>query len=167
MEQQKRQTKISTPVDVSLDIEETPDSTLPSDDVSLDIEETSDSSLSSVNIALDIEEKEDSPFPSDEEGNISFWDYLAKAEGSYKKKRKFVMGDNVLMRPPNLFYNGAKPRRNWYGPFEIQWWCKGKKWVIWDDKLGYAKVHERQLELEYVVEEEIEKNNKKFKKDDV
>jgi hypothetical protein len=160
MEQQKRHTKMSTPVDVSFDIEET-------SDFSLDFEETSDSSLPSVDVALDNEEKEDSPFPSDEEGNISFWDYFAKAEGSYKKKRKFVMGDNVKMRAPNLFYNGTKPRRKWYGPFTIERWCKGKKRIIWDDKLGFAKVHERELELEYMIEEDIEKNNKKFKKYDV
>jgi hypothetical protein len=52
MEQQKRHTKISTPVDVSLDIEETSDSSLPSVDVALDNEEKETKQKSRCDILL-------------------------------------------------------------------------------------------------------------------
>ncbi|MCI26831.1 hypothetical protein A2U01_0048028, partial [Trifolium medium] len=101
---------------------------------------------------------------SDDEGAISVWEYLARAEGSYPKRRKFDRGDIVKMRSPNLFNQSAKRRRKWYGPFEVQRKCKGKKWLIWDDRFGLAKVKESELEL---MEEEDLKEEKKFKKDDV
>ncbi|PNX58876.1 hypothetical protein L195_g059406, partial [Trifolium pratense] len=95
---------------------------------------------------------------SDDEGIISIWEYLARAEGSYPKKRKFDNGDIVKMRPPNLFNPSAERRRKWYGPFKVEGKCKGKKWLIWDDKLGFAEVEES--ELEHMEEEDLEELEK-------
>ncbi|PNX77283.1 hypothetical protein L195_g033246, partial [Trifolium pratense] len=110
-----------------------------------------------------LQEKEET-ITSDDEGAISLWEYLARAEGSYPKKRKFDRGDIVKLRPPNLFNQSSKRRRKWYGPFEISRRCKGKKWLIWDDKLGLAKVKESQLEL---MEEGDLMEENKFKMDEV
>ncbi|PNX87546.1 hypothetical protein L195_g043637, partial [Trifolium pratense] len=109
------------------------------------------------------QEKEEK-ITSDDEGIISIGEYLARADGSYPKNRKFDNGDIVKMRPPNLFNQNAKRRRKWYGPFKIESKCEDKKWLIWDDKLGFAEVEES--ELEHMEEEDLEEIEKLKKKDD-
>jgi hypothetical protein len=107
-----------------------------------------------MNIYYGVDRIKEENITSDDEGIVSIWEYLERAKGSYRKKRKFDHGDIVKMRPPNLFNQSAKRRSKWYGPFIVQRKCKGKKWLIKDDELGETKVKES--ELEHMVEEDFE-----------
>jgi hypothetical protein len=110
-----------------------------------------------MNIYNGVDRIKEENITSDDEGIVSIWEYLERAKGSYKKKRKFDDGDVVKLRPPNLFNQSAKRRRKWYDPFVIKRKCKGKKWLIWDDELGETKVKES--ELEHMVEEDLEEDD--------
>lgn len=68
--------------------------------------------------------------------NTYLGEYIARAMGTFVERLEFEVCNRLMLKVQNVFYSPAKPKRRWYGPFQVHRICKGNYIEIWDNTLG-------------------------------